>query len=99
MQESKNNTLLFESKDIAVASFLMSCDGLKLVEKERLNGNVIFRFSPFDKASQLERSYWNLDAPFIQPKKLFSSLRDIKDMIFSGNSNESRNKGSTVQIV
>ncbi len=80
---SQNN--LFELKDIAVAAYLYSTNQVKLIGKRRLpNGEVLFQFSPKEVAENLINQYWNSEAPPIQPKKLFSAQRDLKDMIFGG---------------
>ncbi len=76
---------IIELKDIAVAAYLYSTNQVKLIGKRRLsNGEVLFQFSPKDVAESLINSYWNSEAPPIQPKKLFSAQRDLKDMIFGG---------------
>ena len=76
---------LLELKDIAVSAFLFSTEQVKLIGKRRLSsGEVLFQFFPKEKAEQLTQDYWNLKAPTIQPKKLFSAQRDLKDMIFGG---------------
>jgi len=74
---------LFEIKDIAISAFLYSTDLVKLVGKRRIpTGELFFQFAPKEKAEELAASYWNQNAPLIQPKKLFSAQRDLKDMIF-----------------
>lgn len=78
---TKGNIL--EIKDISISAFLYSSDLVKLLGKRRLpNGDVLFQFFPGDTANKLTQDYWNLKAPAIQPKKLFSAQRDLKDMIF-----------------
>jgi hypothetical protein len=74
-----------EIKDIAVAAYLYSTSSLSFIGKRRLTtGDVLFQFSPKNKAKELINSYWNLSASPIQPKLLFSAQRDLKDMIFAG---------------
>lgn len=76
---------IVELRDIAVAAYLYSTNQVKLVGKRRLaNGEVLFQFSPKQIAENLINLYWNLEAPSIQPKRLFSAQRDLKDMIFGG---------------
>ncbi len=78
------NTLCFEIKDLSIASFLYSTREITFLGKRKLsNGDVVFRFAPKDKAEEMVTKYWNLQAPIIQPKVLFSALRDLKDMIFA----------------
>lgn len=74
----------FGVRDLSVASFLYSCSEVELnrIEKDKL-GRTIFHFTPYITSQKLTRDYWNLQAPFIQPKKLLNSLRDIKDIIFN----------------
>ena len=74
---------ILEIKDISIAAYLYASEQVVLAGKRRLqNGDTIFQFTPADKGEELISSYWNLTALPIQPKKLFSCLRDIKDMIF-----------------
>lgn len=84
----RNNTHqnnIIELKDIAVAAYLYSTSEVKLVGNRRLQrGEVVFQFSPKDIAEKLINLYWNSEAPPIQPKKLFSAQRDLKDIIFGG---------------
>lgn len=85
MDRNYSNTDLVEIKDIAVAAYLYSTQNVKLIGKRRLsNGEVLFQFSPKEVAEKLINLYWNSEAPLIQPKKLFSAQRDLKDMIFGG---------------
>jgi hypothetical protein len=72
-------------KDLAVSAYLYSSEAVRLLGKERLpNGTVVFLFSPKEEAEKLVDQYWNLQAPPIQAKLLFSAQRDLKDMIFGG---------------
>jgi hypothetical protein len=75
---------VFECKDISICAFLYATGLVKLVGKRKLqNGEVFLQFSTKDKADELVKLYWNLQAPFIQPKQLFSARRDVQDLIFS----------------
>jgi hypothetical protein len=75
----------FEIKDLSIAAYLYSTNKVKLIGKRRLpNGSILFQFSPKELAEELVNLYWNLQAPPIQPKQLFSAQRDLKDMIFGG---------------
>lgn len=81
----QQNFDLLEIKDLAIAAFLYSTKQVKLIGKRKIpSGEVVFQFSPKEEAEKLIQSYWNLEAPFIQPKLLFSAQRDLKDMIFGG---------------
>lgn len=76
---------IVEVKDLNIASYLYSLNKVRFEGKRKLHtGEVLFQFSPKEKVEQLIELYWRLKAPYIQPKLLFSSQRDLKDMIFSG---------------
>ena len=80
---SLNN--FFEVQDLSVSSFLYSLPNISLIGKRRLpDGKVVFLFSPQEEVQELVSKYWQLQAPPIQPKQLFSAQRDLKDLIFSG---------------
>ena len=81
----RNDNSLIEVKDIAVAAYLYATNQVQLIGKRKLpNGAILFQFNPRNKADELIQQYWNLNAPSIQPKLLYSAFRDIKDMIFGG---------------
>jgi len=81
MDNNHNNIL--ELKDIALASYLYASNKVAFIGKRKLStGSVLFQFSPKDKANEMINAYWQLNAPAIQPKLLFSAQRDLKDMIF-----------------
>lgn len=74
----------YESKDLSVATFLYATGVVSLIDTVKVSSKEIyFRFSPKDKADELVRQYWNLQAPPIQPKALMTAMRDIKDLIFA----------------
>ena len=76
----------FAIKDINVASFLMASGAVKFAGIERTaNKTAFFHFAPKDKAESLVDSYWADSAPSVQPRILFNSLRNLKDVIFGGN--------------
>ena len=72
-------------KDLNVAAFLMASGQVKLVDVERLDNTAYFHFEPKEVAETLVTDYWAeaVSQP-IQPKKLLGSLRDLKDILFSG---------------
>jgi len=73
-------------KDLNLASYLYSIKEISLVGIDRTNPSEIsFRFSPREKVQFLIKNYWLNKAKPIQPRKLFSSQRDLKDLIFKGN--------------
>jgi hypothetical protein len=81
----KTSQDILEIRDLAVASFLYCTPSIRFIGKQRLpNGTVIFQFSPRQEAEVLVSQYWSLSAPTVQPKQLFTSLRDLKDLIFAG---------------
>lgn len=72
-------------RDLNIAAFLMASGQVKLVNVERHPDNTAyFHFEPKKIADNLVTAYWAEDAPPIQPKKLLGSLRDLKDILFSG---------------
>lgn len=80
---SSQNSSFLELKDLSIASFLLASEQVNLIGKRKLpSGEILFQFSPKEVAEQLVKAYWSLNAPIIQPKKLFSAQRDLKDMIF-----------------
>lgn len=81
--ERKVENSVLEIRDLSISAYLYSENSIHFLGVRKLpNGDCIFRFSPKDCAEKLIQQYWNLQAPPIQPKTLFSSLRDMKDMIF-----------------
>lgn len=84
-KQFNSNTLAV--RDLNIAAFLMSSGQVKLAQVERhLDKTTFFHFEPKELAENLVASYWAEDAPSIQPKKLLGSLRDLKDILFSGGS-------------
>lgn len=74
----------YSIKDLALASFLMASERVNFIKVERKTDQiVVFHFAPSDKAKELADAYWGDRAPAVQPRKLFSSQRDLKDLIFS----------------
>lgn len=73
-----------EIKDLALASYLYATGEVTLSGKYRSSkGEVFFQFSPSEITQRLISEYWNLQAKPIQPKQLFSSMRDMRDMLYS----------------
>lgn len=71
-------------KDISLVAYLFATGKVTLLERQRNSkGDIYFIFSQKDKVDELIAQYWNLQAPVIQPKQLFSAMRDVKDMLFS----------------
>ena len=71
-------------KDIAVGSFLLCSERVRLVRTERRNEKlVLFYFAPKEEAEKLINDYWS-DSVSVSPRKLFASQRSLKDLIFSG---------------
>lgn len=80
----KPNVNYIEIKDLAIASYLYATGEVQLVNKYRSpKGEVFFQFAPTEITQKLISEYWNLQAKPIQPKQLFSSMRDMRDMIHS----------------
>jgi hypothetical protein len=72
-----------EIRDLSIASYLYSISSLQFAGYKKLqNGDFAFMFVPRVDAEKLITRYWNMSAPCIQPKLLFSAQRDLKDIIF-----------------
>lgn len=72
---------VLEIKILNIAAFLYA-SGLHLITTKRINNEVFFIFSPKDKAEKLLEGYF-ANTAIINPKKLFSKLNDLRDLIFS----------------
>jgi hypothetical protein len=82
MDNQHNDTLII--KDLNVAAYLLASGEVVLVKPERKNRNlVLFHFSPKDKAQLLVNNYWS-DTDQLSPRNVFSAMRSLKDLIFSG---------------
>lgn len=83
-QHLNSNTLSI--KDLNVAAFLMATGQVKLTNVERHPDNTAyFHFEPKEAAESLVTAYWaETVSQSIQPKKVLGSLRDLKDILFSG---------------
>lgn len=85
----ENKTTTIETlavKDLNIAAFLMASGQVKMVYVERHpNNTAFFHFEPKEVAESLVTEYWaeSVSQP-IQPKKILGSLRDLKDILFSG---------------
>lgn len=81
-QESNSDSLVV--KDLNIAAYLLASGEVILVKPERRNGNLVFfHFSPKGKAQELINHYWS-DTNQLSPRNVFSALRSLKDLIFSG---------------
>ena len=74
-------------QDIYLAAFVYSTHRVKLerTEDETLpdgKTKTFFYFSPKEIAQGLVDAYFTKSAEPVQPRDLFSALRDIKDIIF-----------------
>lgn len=86
--KSYPNSKTLAVRDLNIAAFLMATGQVKLVDVERQSNNtVFFHFDPKEVAENLVTEYWaeTVSQP-IQPKKILGSLRDLKDILFSGGS-------------
>lgn len=85
MDIEKSGIDTIEIKDISVLSYLYATGEVNIVGKRKnQNGDVYFQIAPKNTAQELILQYWNQTAKPIQPKRLFSALRDMKDLIFGG---------------
>lgn len=84
MDKDSQQSKTYSIKDLSLASFLFASGKVSFVRVERKNSQiVIFHFAPSNTAKELADAYWADRAPTVQPRKLFSSQRDLKDLIFS----------------
>ncbi len=84
---SYTNSNTLSLKDLNVAAFLMATGQVKLINVERQSNTVFFHFGPKEIAESLVAEYWaGTVSQSIQPKKILGSLRDLKDILFSGGS-------------
>lgn len=74
----------FKTRDLALSSFLFSTKDIDLVGTGREGKDTYFYFKPKSKAEHLVNQYWSDSAPQIQPRVLFNSMRNLKDVIFGG---------------
>ena len=88
--ENMENNLLHDLdktsvKDLSLASYLMASGKVKLEGFDRAKNNIVyFNFTPKNIAEKLINDYWSGLAEPIQPKKLFSCQRELKDILFQG---------------
>ncbi|OGG12066.1 hypothetical protein A3J20_05375 [Candidatus Gottesmanbacteria bacterium RIFCSPLOWO2_02_FULL_42_29] len=73
----------YRTRDLSISSFLISTGRVILSGTEKQGKEIYFLFSPQDIAKELTDLYWSDQAPSIQPRQLFQSLRSLKDLIFS----------------
>lgn len=78
----------YKTRDLGLASFLLTTGKLTLRGTQREGREVFFLFTPIEKAEELVQLYWSDKAPSVQPRHLFQSQRSLKDLIFSESSYE-----------
>lgn len=72
---------IYSTKSLQIASYLYACD-LQLISTSKINKEIIFIFSPKTKAEELIHKYF-LGTALINPRDLFASINDLKDLIFN----------------
>lgn len=70
-------------RDTNISAFLLCLEEVHLIRTERDRGTVLFYFAPKEKVEEFIAAFWSDTAPAIQPRKLFSAQRDLKNLIFS----------------
>lgn len=75
----------YKTKILNIAAYLYAA-GLRLVDTTKINGDVLFIFTPKAKAEQLVENYFAGTAK-INPRELFARLNDLRDLIYSGGMN------------
>ena len=83
LDPQSSSNLSYPVKDLSIASFLLASGELKLIKVEKIDKAVHFHFSPRQQAENLTVAYLSETAPSIQPRKLFDSMQNLKNLIFS----------------
>ena len=76
----------YGTKTLNIAAFLYT-SGLHLSETRKLNREILFVFTPKDRAQRLVEDYF-ADKASVNPRELFARLSNLKDIIFEGGRNE-----------
>lgn len=82
MKGKKKMEKHYRTSDLSIASFLLASGDVTLTGTESESRQIFFLFAPKNRAGELIRLYWADQAPSIQPRQLFQSLRSVKDIIF-----------------
>lgn len=75
--------IYYKTRDLYLAAYLISTGEVTLSSAEKEDREVYFLFTLRERAEELARLYWADQAPTVQPRTLFQSLRSMKDLIFS----------------
>lgn len=64
---------VLELRDLSISAYVYSLKSVHFLGIKKLpSGDCVFRFAPRKEVEELIQQYWNLQAPTIQPKTLFS---------------------------
>lgn len=78
-----NNIETLPVRDLNIASYLLASGQVMLAKSERKDNLIFFHFAPKDKAEYLVGEYYSDTSP-LSARNIFSALRTLKDLIFSG---------------
>lgn len=90
---SNNQHTTFSTDSFNLASYLL-CESCKLISIDKTNPKrMVFIFEKSDQMDDLTEKFFSHQA-LIEPHKLFSALRDLKQLLY-----QKIAKGSTVMSV
>ncbi len=85
--ESTQN--LLAEKDLKIIATLLSVNGVRYVGNEVRDGVVFCLFEPYAVAENVVNAYFSQTLPAIQPKRLFESLENARNIVFRTKDQES----------
>ncbi len=84
----------YTTSDFYLSAFLLA-SGTPLLDFERKNGRTSFRFAETDELSELIEHYF-ADQVRVSPIRYGNSLKNLKALIYSGNTNMNANGKSHI---
>lgn len=88
MDKNMYNETEYQTRDLYLAAYLFATHQVEFLGVVGDPGQKMFVFSPKQKVMKMVSDYHNFQADLIQPKNLFSALRDVKDALFQGQNKE-----------
>jgi hypothetical protein len=83
----------YKTSDFYLSAFLVA-SGVPILDFDRKNGRTSFEFAQTDGLSQLVDEYY-ADRVKVSPIRYGNSLKNLKALIYSGNTNTNNNGKST----
>jgi hypothetical protein len=81
---------IYKTKNLFIATYLLASGEVDFNGVEKLDYKTkLFRFSPIDKARELEAAYFT--GGRLPAKTLFNEYNTLKDLLFQGEPNEKQN--------